>query len=75
MAFFEELGKKAQAVAGVAAEKAKDLAGVASEKAKSVSDSAKASMEISPSSVKWKRITVPSVSGSCPSMRARSPMP
>ena len=27
MAFFEELGKKAQAVAGVAAEKAKDLAG------------------------------------------------
>ena len=68
MAFFEELGKKAQAVAGVAAEKAKDLAGVASEKAKSVSDSAKAS-------VKWKRITVPSVSGSCPSMRARSPMP
>ena len=43
MAFFEELGKKAQAVAGVAAEKAKDLAGVASEKAKSVSDSAKAS--------------------------------
>ena len=31
MAFFEELGKKAQAVAGVAAEKAKDLAGVASE--------------------------------------------
>ena len=46
MAFFEELGKKAQAVAGVAAEKAKDLAGVASEKAKSVSDSAKASMEI-----------------------------
>ena len=41
MAFFEELGKKAQAVAGVAAEKAKDLAGVASEKAKSVSDSAK----------------------------------
>ena len=33
MAFFEELGKKAQAVAGVAAEKAKDLAGVASEKA------------------------------------------
>lgn len=26
MAFFEELGKKAQAVAGVAAEKAKDLA-------------------------------------------------
>ena len=60
MAFFEELGKKAQAVAGVAAEKAKDLAGVASEKAKSVSDSAKA---------------VPSVSGSCPSMRARSPMP
>ena len=46
MAFFEELGKKAQAVAGVAAEKAKDLAGVASEKAKSVSDSANASMEI-----------------------------
>ena len=46
MVFFEELGKKAQAVAGVAAEKAKDLAGVASEKAKSVSDSAKASMEI-----------------------------
>ena len=46
MAFFEELGKKAQAVAGVAAEKAKDLAGVASEKAKSVSDSAKATIEI-----------------------------
>ena len=46
MAFFDELTKKAQLVAGAAAEKAKDLAGVASEKAKRVSDSAKASMEI-----------------------------
>ena len=36
MEFFDELGKKAQAYAGVAADKAKDLAGVASEKAKTV---------------------------------------
>ena len=59
MAFFEELGKKAQAVAGVAAEKAKDLAGVASEKAKSVSDSAKASMEIISEPVSYTHLTLP----------------
>ena len=31
MSFFDELGKKAQAYAGVAVDKAKDLAGTASE--------------------------------------------
>ena len=46
MAFFEELGKKAQAVAGVAAEKAKDLAETATEKAKAATDAAKMNMEI-----------------------------
>ena len=46
MAFFEELGKKAQAVAGVAAEKAKDLAETATEKAKAATDAAKVNMEI-----------------------------
>ena len=46
MAFFDELGKKAQAYAGVAVDKAKDLAGAASEKAKEVADSAKINMAI-----------------------------
>ena len=46
MAFLDELGKKAQAVAGVVAEKAKDAAGIVSEKAKDMTDSAKLSMEI-----------------------------
>ena len=46
MAFFEELGKKAQAVAGVSGGKGQGSGGRRSEKAKSVSDSAKASMEI-----------------------------
>ena len=46
MAFLDELGKKAQAVAGVVAEKAKDAAGIVSEKAKDMTDSAKISMEI-----------------------------
>ena len=46
MEFFDELGKKAQAYAGVAADKAKDLAGAASEKAKEVADSAKINMAI-----------------------------
>ena len=41
MEFFDELGKKAQAYAGVAADKAKDLAGAASEKAKTVVGTAK----------------------------------
>lgn len=46
MEFFDELGKKAQAYAGVAADKAKDLAGVASEKAKTVVSTAKINMAI-----------------------------
>lgn len=46
MAFFEELTKKAQAVAEAVAEKAKDAAEVVSEKAKDVSENAKANMEI-----------------------------
>lgn len=40
MAFFDELTKKAQLVAGVAAEKAKDLAGTATEKAKDLAETA-----------------------------------
>ena len=46
MAFFDNLGKKAQAVAEVVAEKAKDAAEIVSEKAKYVTDSAKLSVEI-----------------------------
>lgn len=46
MAFFEELGKKAQAFAEVATEKAKAAAEVASEKAKDATDTAKINMEI-----------------------------
>ena len=46
MSFFDELGKKAQAYAGVAADKAKDLAGAASEKAKTVVSTAKINMAI-----------------------------
>lgn len=46
MAFFDNLGKKAQAVAEVVAEKAKDAAGIVSEKAKDVTDNAKLSVEI-----------------------------
>ena len=46
MAFFDELSKKAQAVAGVVAEKAKDAAEIVSEKAKDVGESAKLSVEI-----------------------------
>ena len=46
MEFFDELGKKAQAYAGVAADKAKDLAGAASEKAKTVVGTAKINMAI-----------------------------
>ena len=46
MAFFDELGKKAQAYAGVAVDKAKDLAGAASEKAKTAAESAKINMAI-----------------------------
>ena len=46
MSFFDELGKKAQAYAGVAADKAKDLAGAASEKAKTVVGTAKINMAI-----------------------------
>ena len=46
MEFFDELGKKAQAYAGVAADKAKDLAGAASEKAKTVVSTAKINMAI-----------------------------
>ena len=46
MAFFDELGKKAQAYAGVAVDKAKDLAGAASEKAKTAAEYAKTNMAI-----------------------------
>lgn len=46
MAFFDELTKKAQLVAGAAAEKAKDLAETATEKAKAATDAAKVNMEI-----------------------------
>ena len=46
MAFFDELGKKAQAYAGVAVDKAKDLAGTASEKAKTAAETAKVNMAI-----------------------------
>ena len=47
MAFFNELTKKAQAYAGVAAEKAKNYAEIASEKARDVADNAKINMAIS----------------------------
>jgi hypothetical protein len=46
MAFFDELTKKAQLVAGAAAEKAKDLAETATEKAKAATDAARVNMEI-----------------------------
>ena len=46
MAFFDELTKKAQLVAGAAAEKAKDLAETATEKAKAATGAAKVNMEI-----------------------------
>ena len=46
MAFFDELGKKAQTYAGIAVDKAKDLAGTASEKAKTATETAKANMAI-----------------------------
>lgn len=46
MPFSEELTKKAQQVAGAAAEKAKDLAGTATEMAKAAIDTAKMNMEI-----------------------------
>ena len=46
MPFSEDLTKKAQQVAGAAAEKAKDLAGTATERAKAAIDTAKMNMEI-----------------------------
>ena len=46
MPFSEDLTKKAQQVAGAAAEKAKDLAGTATEMAKAAIDTAKMNMEI-----------------------------
>jgi len=46
MPFSEDLTKKAQQVAGAAAEKAKDLAGTATEIAKAAIDTAKMNMEI-----------------------------
>lgn len=46
MPFSEDLTKKAQQVAGAAAEKAKDLAGTATEMAKAAIDTAKINMEI-----------------------------
>lgn len=46
MPFSEDLTKKAQQVAGTAAEKAKDLAGTATEMAKAAIDTAKMNMEI-----------------------------
>ena len=46
MPFSEDLTKKAQQVAGAAAEKAKDLAGTATEMANAAIDTAKMNMEI-----------------------------
>lgn len=46
MAFFEELTKKAQVIAGAATEKAKAAAEIATEKAKDAKDMAKINMEI-----------------------------
>ncbi len=46
MPFSEDLTKKAQQVAGAAAERAKDLAGTATEMAKAAIDTAKMNMEI-----------------------------
>ena len=46
MPFSEDLTKKAQQVAGAAAEKAKDLAGTATEMAEAAIDTAKMNMEI-----------------------------
>lgn len=46
MAFLDELTKKAQAYAEVAAEKGKAAAGIVTEKAKSAADNAKTSVEI-----------------------------
>ena len=46
MAFFDELGKKAQKYAGVATEKAKNVAEIAGEKAKEMTDTAKTNMAI-----------------------------
>ena len=46
MAFFEELGKKAQMYAEVAVEKTKDLAGTVGNKAKAAADTAKTNMAI-----------------------------
>ena len=46
MPFSEDLTKKAQQVAGAAAEKAKDLAGTATEMAKAAIDTAKMNMEL-----------------------------
>ena len=46
MPFSEDLTKKAQQVAGAAAEKAKDLAGTATEMASAAIDTAKMNMEI-----------------------------
>ena len=46
MPFSEDLTKKAQQVAGAAAEKAKDLAGTATKMAKAAIDTAKMNMEI-----------------------------
>ena len=46
MPFSEKMKKKAQQVAGAAAEKAKDLAGTATEMAKAAIDTAKMNMEI-----------------------------
>lgn len=46
MPFSEDLTKKAQQVAGAAAEKAKDLAGTATEMAKAAIDTAKMNVEI-----------------------------
>ena len=46
MAFFEELTKKAQVIAGAATEKAKAAAEIATEKAKDATDTAKINIEI-----------------------------
>ena len=74
MPFSEDLTKKAQQVAGAAAEKAKDLAGTATEMAKAAIDTAKMNMEIL-SEQRSRRTIAPSASGLSPSSRARCPMP
>ena len=73
MGILNDISKKAQEYAGIAVDKAKDLAEVAADKAQALTDTAKVNMAIISGS--WKRTTAPSASGSCPSIRVRSPTP